>query len=537
MGNLIAKLTEINNLRKVSQMLFVTWCTLLSARYGRSLASNCGKPSKGVIGTMSKQIVMSMAAAGTLAAIVACGSEDPSGSAGNEGPTKAAVSALTASPRALDAKAQFFVPPPQPGAVQQVANLLKSKDLAGAARVAAMALTPQAVWFQSGSPTDVQKSVKQTMDQAALERRVPVLVSYNIPFRDCAQYSAGGALDTPSYEAWIDGFAAGIGKGQAVVILEPDSIGIIPFHTNLDGSMDWCQPKDANGNPQAGASTSERFAQLNYAINSIISKAPKASVYLDGTHSAWLNVAEVSNRLILAGVQNAQGFFLNASNYQFTTNSVQYGTWISECIALGGSNCADQYWNGGPAPAEIATLLGAWTGVALSPFGQWSDTATDTTLNTSGINLRYANSLGTTLPTTHFVIDTSRNANGPMNAASYGQAPYNQSSTTTNTLTSDNWCNPPGAGLGLRPTANTGVTLVDAYLWVKTPGESDGSCDSAGGARAWDYTIYNPPAWNLTSTAAESLFDPLWGMDDPAAGVWFPQQALQLAKDAVPPLL
>ncbi len=78
------------------------------------------------------------------------------------------------------------------------------------------------------------------------------------------------------------------------------------------------------------------------------------------------------------------------------------------------------------------------------------------------------------------------------------------------------------------------MPLLDAYLWVKIPGESDGSCDSAGGARAWDYSQYDP--WNLTTDAAKSLFDPLWGMDDPAAGVWFPQQALQLAQDANPPL-
>jgi hypothetical protein len=30
--------------------------------------------------------------------------------------------------------------------------------------------------------------------------------------------------------------------------------------------------------------------------------------------------------------------------------------------------------------------------------------------------------------------------------------------------------------------------------------------------------------------------DPLWGMVDPAAGAWFPQQALELARNATPPL-
>ena len=43
------------------------------------------------------------------------------------------------------------------------------------------------------------------------------------------------------------------------------------------------------------------------------------------------------------------------------------------------------------------------------------------------------------------------------------------------------WCNPSGRALGARPTTDTGNPMVDAFLWVKRPGESDGSCD--GGAR------------------------------------------------------
>jgi endoglucanase len=101
-------------------------------------------------------------------------------------------------------------------------------------------------------------------------------------------------------------------------------------------------------------------------------------------------------------------------------------------------------------------------------------------------------------------------------------------------LNSGNWCNPPGAGLGLRPKANpdANVPNLDAYLWVKLPGQSDGSCDIAGLARAWDYSAYNP--W--PSTIDQNHFDPLWGMTDPAAGAWFPQQALELAQKANPAL-
>src|SRR6266568_1891076 len=71
----------------------------------------------------------------------------------------------------------------------------------------------------------------------------------------------------------------------------------------------------------------------------------------------------------------------------------------------------------------------------------------------------------------HFVIDTSRKGNGPAS----GNA----------------WCNPDARSLGAKPTTQTGNSLVDAYLWIKYPGESDGSCNGAPAAGAWypDYAL------------------------------------------------
>ena len=65
----------------------------------------------------------------------------------------------------------------------------------------------------------------------------------------------------------------------------------------------------------------------------------------------------------------------------------------------------------------------------------------------------------------HFVIDTSRNGNGP-----YG----------------NDWCNPPGRALGTPATTDTEHELCDAYLWIKIPGESDGTCNGGPAAgRFW----------------------------------------------------
>jgi endoglucanase len=64
----------------------------------------------------------------------------------------------------------------------------------------------------------------------------------------------------------------------------------------------------------------------------------------------------------------------------------------------------------------------------------------------------------------HFVIDTSRNGRGPIH---------------------NEWCNPPGRALGTRPTTTTGNPLIDAYLWIKVPGESDGTCRHGPPAGQW----------------------------------------------------
>jgi endoglucanase len=416
----------------------------------------------------------------------------------------ASSGAGTAAPvRGLTPDSRLFVPPPSSGAPQQILQLLKSHDLRDAARVAEMEAIPRAVWFTSGTPAQVEQQVQQTMAQAAVERAVPVLVAYDIPGRDCAQYSAGGALTEADYEAWINGFAAGIGNSRAVVILEPDALGNLP--SNCGGPTTNYPFTD-----------DERYAEVQYAVAALEAQ-PRVSVYLDGTHSAWQSVGTMTQRLLTAGVLNAQGFFVNVSNYQPTPNLVDYGTWISDCIAIvtDPSNafyknpgaCASQYYPATPSDFSTWGLSTAW----------------------------YAQNMGNAVATAHFVIDTSRNGDGPNNMQAYAQAPYDQPSSVIGTLAGGNWCNPPNSGLGLRPTANTGVPLLDAYLWVKTPGQSDGQCDAAGGVRAWDYSAYTQPGWP-TDAASQALFDPLWGIDDPAAGAWFPQQALQLAQEANPAL-
>ena len=354
--------------------------------------------------------------------------------------------------------------------------------LDGQARADALVLAgiPSATWFTKGTPTEVQAAVKKLVDAAAAKNAVPVIVAYNLPHRDCSQYSAGGATSKAEYEAWIDAFAAGIGDKKVVVILEPDGLGIIPFHTDLSGKDEWCKPSDAD----KATAAKERYAMLSYAVDKLRAN-PRSAVYLDGTHSAWLGVGDIAQRLVKAGVQRASGFFINASNYEPNDKLLDYGTWISQCIqyATGGGagaghfdRCASQYYPASPNDYATWKLSRKW----------YADNVTKAAGHS-----------------THFVIDTSRNGRGswtPKPGTTYKDP--------------QTWCNPPDRGLGVRPTTRTGNPLVDAYLWIKVPGESDGQCDRGMGGGT----------------------DPERGSADPAAGAWFAKQAAELLQFANPPV-
>ena len=425
------------------------------------------------------------------------------------GLTTTGVSAAAPSGHQGQATTRFFVPRPNPGALDQIRQLRQQHDRADADLLRDLVTTPQAVWFTSGTPQQVHKDVGRTMEAARDQRAVPVLVAYDVPGRDCAQFSAGGALDMASYLAWVDGFASAIGRARAIVILEPDSLGLLP---------------SSCGGPKPGYpfTDTDRFAEINGAVDRL-AKQPNVSVYLDGTHSAWLSVGDAASRLVQGGVIRAQGLYVNVSNYQFTPNLVQYATWISDCIAF-----ANDPEEGGWRLGHYDFCNSQYFPVVLSPFSPWGDTA-------NAANAWYAANMGTAVAKTHFVVDTSRNGTGPNSMASFAAAPFNQPASVISTLQAGNWCNPPDRGAGLRPAATPTQPLLDAWLWVKIPGESDGQCDAAGGPRAWDFTVYTQPGWP-TDPAQQQLFDPLWGMFDPAAGAWFPRQALQLAKDANPAL-
>jgi endoglucanase len=430
-------------------------------------------------------------------------------------------------PPPLDRNTRFLSTEAPPGATAQIEALLKQGATRDAALISAMIATPTGIWFLGGTPEQVRRDASDAVARGGRQGRVPILVTYNHPFHDCTGYGVSGAADTAAYLAWIGAFAAGIGNEKALVILEPNSLGLIPYGKRLDGSEDPCKPTDAAADgtrvTSPGATPVDRFAALAGAIAELAAHAPNARVYLDGTHSSWHNPGEIAYRLHRAGVERTNGFFLNVGNYQPTHRQVQYGNWIAKCLAYARSSPL-----GPDSPVPYRECHGQ---------SDWMDPANDAAW--AAVEAWYVQEVdhGPHPPTgaelTHFVINTNRNGRGPLQPAVYARAPYHQPPAVIAALQAGSWCMPPDRGLGYRPTADTGIPLADAFLWTDEPGTTVAACDIAGGARAWDYDRYNP--WGIEGDA-QNHFDPLWGQVLPPSGAWFPACALELARNAEPPL-
>ncbi|MER5227460.1 glycoside hydrolase family 6 protein [Streptomyces flaveus] len=352
----------------------------------------------------------------------------------------------------------LYVPEANPAAYRQAFELARAGQLRDAAGILAMAHTPQAVWYGDQTPAQVERQIREVARDADQDDALPVFALYNVPGRDCSNYSGGGASNTAEYKAWIDAVARGIGSRDALVVLEPDSLALVPADCGQDDAQ--------------GTLTAARYTEVNYAVDKL-EPLRGTRVYLDTGHPGWHTVNSIVPRLLKGGIARASGFYTNTSNYQTDDANSWYGKLISSCLAYvdGGGDAADCPHQGWPRADARAWLE---ENVRVPPSRM-----------------------------KHFVTDSSRNGRGP-----WTPPPGKYTDP-------QDWCNPPGRGLGARPTLRTGDPLHDARLWIKIPGESDGLC--------------------LRGT--EGPEDPERGMVDPDAGGWFPEQALELVRLANPPVL
>ena len=190
------------------------------------------------------------------------------------------------------------------------ANYVRDKDPEKAAILDKIGKQPQALWL-GGWNSNIFRTVQSNIEKAKADGAVPAFILYNLPHRDCGQESAGGLQTAAEYKHWVRRIRAAIQSDPAIFIVEPDAIGLLTKNN--------CLTKDQQA---------ERLALIKDAVREL-REDPKAIVYIDSGHAHWDPAPVFIERLKQAGIEDANGFALNTSNFVATDENIAFGKKVS----------------------------------------------------------------------------------------------------------------------------------------------------------------------------------------------------------------
>ncbi|WP_411099618.1 glycoside hydrolase family 6 protein [Streptomyces sp. x-45] len=382
---------------------------------------------------------------------------------------------------------------------------------------------PTGVWLDriaaiegAGGGMGLRDHLDEALKQKGSGELYVQLVIYNLPGRDCSALASNGELGPteidrykseyidPIAEILSDSKYAGL---RIVTTVEIDSLPNLV--TNVSGrptAVPNCDVMKANGNYQKG---------VGYALNKL-GDIGNVYNYIDAGHHGWLGwddnfgpSAEMFKTAATtegATVNDVHGFIVNTANYS----------------ALKEENF------------KITDSVNG-TSVRQSKWVDW---------NRYTDELSYAQAMRDKLVSIGFdskigmLIDTSRNGWGGT------QRPTGPGATTNvdtyvnggkydRRIHLGNWCNQSGAGLGERPKANP-EPGIDAYVWMKPPGESDGASKEIPNDEGKGFDRMCDPTYTGNARNGNNMSGAL--PDAPLSGKWFSAQFQELMKNAYPPL-
>ena len=317
---------------------------------------------------------------------------------------------------------------------------------------------PTALWLDSiaavASVPEWLEEVAQQEKKAAGKPVVPVFVVYDLPNRDCSAKASAGELTS---------------ENDGEQRYRTEFIDKIAEHFSKNPKQrivailepDSLPNVATNlGVPKCKQSENLYRNSIAYAISKL--SLPNVHLYMDAAHAGWLGWE--GNRQAISKIFKE---VLTAAGGPDRIRG--FATNVSNFNVLKGDD-GKKLEPSNPCPDEITYVQ-----------------KLNETLTAHGI----ANK--------GFIIDTSRNGKGGIRSK-WG-----------------NWCNIKGAGIGERPRVAP-EPLLDAYFWVKPPGESDGTADST--AARFDENC-------RSDNAAPGA---------PEAGQWFEPYFVELLKNANPPL-
>eukprot|EP01065_Artemidia_motanka_P053347 TRINITY_DN987_c0_g1_i1.p1 TRINITY_DN987_c0_g1~~TRINITY_DN987_c0_g1_i1.p1 ORF type:complete len:445 (+),score=157.22 TRINITY_DN987_c0_g1_i1:67-1401(+) len=344
-----------------------------------------------------------------------------------------------------------------------------------------------------------------------------VFIVYDLPNRDCHAKASNGEIccykkadgsglcdydksgdcaeGLSEYESeYVDPIAKVLkahgNKSPVVLVVEPDSL------PNLATNQ---------GDPHCGNSaTTAAYKQgISYAVKTLSEANPHVALYLDAAHGGWLGWDDNLQKYaaLVKGMEITQylrGFSTNVANYQ--PLGVQC-PWAPQSSPTRNDYCLNNQHQSDECCKDPCRLESQW--------------------NQANNELNYAAALQVAMSRAvsgfeaHMIIDSGRNGVADMRAKCA------------------DWCNIRGAGAGVRPTTKVAnSSIVDAYYWLKTPGESDGCTQklpsSADPMKANGTCARYDSMCGSTDSIGSKAGEPF----APEAGKWFDYQVKMLAENA-----
>src|SRR6266540_2743511 len=332
-----------------------------------------------------------------------------------------------------------------------------AKTPAEAKRLRKLAKLPTAVWLET---VETAKLAVPTLEAAAKQAAaaggpvVPVFVVYDLPNRDCAAEGSRGEFEVDN-------------SGEARYQSEFIDVIAAAFAAHPKQRAVVVLEPDSLPNlvtnlelPRCAAAEQAYRRGVAYAISKL--SLPNVSIYLDAAHAGWLGWPK--------NLPRAVKLFKEVIDSAGGPDRIRG-------FALNVSNY------------DPVHLPGAKKGSPDEPSQDESGYAADFAAGLAKVGITGKG----------FIIDTSRNGK-PNIRTSPG-----------------NWCNVKGAGLGERPKVAPDKN-IDAYFWVKTPGESDGTSDPKA------------PRYDTNCSGDDAT------PGAPQAGDLFAPYLVELVKNAAPPL-
>ncbi|MFD4712613.1 glycoside hydrolase family 6 protein [Streptomyces sp. NPDC058430] len=384
----------------------------------------------------------------------------------------------------------------------------------------AIADEPSFVWMDriaaiegAGDAMSLREHLDAALDQGANLFQV---VIYDLPGRDCSALASNGELGPTELDRYKTDYINPIADIlddpayadlRIVTIIEPDSLpNLVTNAGGTAGSTTQCATMKENGNYEKG---------VGYALHTL-GAIPNVYNYVDAGHHGWLGwdtnfvpaAQEFKKAATTEGatVADVQGFIVNTANY-----SALKEPYFKVTDSVNGTTVRQSKWVDWNFYVDELSFAQA--------------------LRTEMVDQGFASNIG-------MLIDTARNgwggsarptAAGPLTSVD----DYVNGGRIDRRIHAGNWCNQKGAGIGERPTTAP-ESGIDAYVWAKPPGESDGNSQPIANDEGKGFDQMCDPTYTGNGRNGNNLTGAL--PDSPLAGHWFSAQFQELLHNAYPPL-